>query len=150
MKPSPFARRVGLTAALFGWGFLAFWALSLSYSASFFQYDVASRLPPFLAAFTGAIAIPVSGYYQLHRVRRGHCTAVRGWLLHVCGSIAAVLPLAATVAVLSRVPGPMHLSGDDAMGVGLDFALLVGVEILSALVLAVALLLQRRSASRAA
>jgi len=36
--------------ALTAWSAFAFWAFSLSYSTAFFQYDLASRLPPFIAA----------------------------------------------------------------------------------------------------
>ena len=133
-------RGIGWWVFLLGWSALAFWAFSLSYSSSFFQYDLPSRLPPFLAAFAGAIAIPVSLRYQMRRVGAGLCPPLRAWLLHAGASVAAVVPLALTAAVLSRVRGPMHLSGDDAMGVGLNFLMLVLVAVLSGIFLAIALL----------
>lgn len=75
---------------------------------------------------------------------------VRAWVMHVCTSIAAVVPLAATAAVLSRVRGSMHLSGDDAMGVGLNFIFLTATAILSVLFLTGVLVLKHRRASRVA
>lgn len=148
MKMSALARRVGWTAALLGWSAFAFWAFSLSYSTSYFEYSLASRLPPFLAAFVGAVAIPVSVWYQLQRVGRSRHSMVRAWVMHVCTSIAAVAPLAAIAAVLSRIRGPMHLSGDDAMGVGLNFIFLTATALFSVLFLTVVLVLKHRRASR--
>ena len=60
------------------------------------------------------------------------------------------MPLGVTAAVLARVPGPMHLSADDAMGVGINGLLLVAVAIVSALVLAAVLWLRRKAVSAAA
>jgi len=130
--------------ALTAWTAFAFWAFSLSYSTAYFQYDLASRLPPFIAALAGAIAIPVSARYQLKRVGRNECSPIKGWLLHAATCVAAVMPLALTAAILSRVPGPMHLSGDDAMGVGLNFLMLVLVAIVSGCILAVMLMRRRK------
>jgi hypothetical protein len=45
--------------AFAGWVVLAFWAFSLSSSSSFFEYNLPSRLPPFLAAFAAAVALPI-------------------------------------------------------------------------------------------
>jgi uncharacterized membrane-anchored protein len=143
----PTASQTVWYVVLTAWTAFAFWAFSLSYSTSFFQYDLASRLPPFIAALAGAIAIPVSARHQLKRVSRNECSPMKGWLLHAATCVAAVLPLALTAAILSRVPGPMHLSGDDAMGVGLNFLMLVLVAIVSGCLLAVMLMRRRRSSA---
>jgi hypothetical protein len=45
--------------------------------------------------------------------------------------------------VLSRAPDPWHLSADDAMGVGIDWLLLLGLSLLSLPVVGVALLVGR-------
>lgn len=148
MKMSALARRAGWIAALLGWSVFAFWAFSLSYSMSYFEYSLASRLPPFLAALAGAIAIPVSVWYQLQRVGRTRHAMVRAWVMHVCTAIAAIAPLAAIAAVLSRIRGPMHLSGDDAMGVGLNFIFLSATALFSVLFLTVVLVLKHRRATR--
>lgn len=143
----PTASQAAWYVALTAWTAFAFWAFSLSYSASYFQYDLPSRLPPFIAALAGAIAMPVSARYQLGRVSRNECSPIKGWLTHAATCVAAVLPLALTAAILSRVPGPMHLSGDDAMGVGLNFLMLVLVAIVSGCVLAVMLMRRRRASA---
>ena len=145
MRMSPRVGRVGWAIFLLAWGALAFWTFSLSYSSQFFKYDLPSRLPPFLAAFAGAIAIPVSFRYQFQRATSKRSSRLRAWLAHVGTAFAATVPLAVTASVLSRVRGPMHLSGDDAMGVGINFFLLISVASLSGLLLAVAFVVQHRN-----
>jgi hypothetical protein len=61
-----------------------------------------------------------------------------------------VLPLAGTAALLARAPAPFHLSGDDAMGVGIDFMVLTAAAIVSALLLGLLLLADRRPRPRRA
>jgi hypothetical protein len=150
MKQSLSLRSAGWIAALIGWSALAFWVFSLSYSTSYFHYSLASRLPPFVAAFGGAIAIPVSAYLLLQRVARRQLSPVRAWLSHAGLCVVAVVPLAVTAAVLSRIRGPMHLSGDDAMGVGINFAILVLIAMVSCLFMAVVLAVKRKAASHPA
>lgn len=53
-----------------------------------------------------------------------------------------LLPLAAASYLLSHATGPWRLSGDDAMGVGIDFVLLAVLAAASVLGLAAAFLLR--------
>jgi multidrug transporter EmrE-like cation transporter len=55
------------------------------------------------------------------------------------------MPLAGTAALLARLPAPAHLSGDDAMGVGIAFLILAGAATASALLFGIILLANRRS-----
>jgi len=142
---SPRARQFSWIIFLLLWGALAFWTFSLSYSSTFFHYDLPSRLPPFLAAFAGAIAIPVSARLQFQRATLKQSSRLRAWLFHLGAAFASTAPLAVTAAVLSRVRGPMHLSGDDALGVGINFLLLVSVATLSVLFMAVVFIRQHRA-----
>ena len=58
------------------------------------------------------------------------------------------MPLAGMGALLVRAPAPFHLSGDDAMGVGIDFMVLTAASIASALVLGILLLADKLWHSR--
>lgn len=143
MVNATLALRTGTLIALFLWAAFAFWAFSFSFSSSYFSYSLASRLPPFLAAFGGAVALPISAYYQWKRARSG-ASHLAAWLVHSACAALCVMPLAATAALLSRLPEPFHLSGDDAMGVGISFLALAAAAIVSALLLGILLLANRR------
>jgi hypothetical protein len=129
--------------ALFLWTAVAFWVFSFSFSSSFFEYSLPSRLPPFLAALAGAVALPISAYWQWARARRG-ASRLGAWLAHVaCGALCLV-PLAVTSAVMARLPSPFRLSGDDAMGVGITFLFLALAAVVSAVVLGMLMIVRRR------
>jgi hypothetical protein len=65
--------------------------------------------------------------------------------MHTVVAAGLLVPLAAIAALLARAPRPWHLSGDDAMGVGIDFLLLLAAVFASSAFLAMAFLLRRRS-----
>lgn len=138
-KPLSLPMRIGMLVALLLWAALAFWTFSLGFSASYFKHDLPSRMPPFLAAFAGALALPLSAYHQWRRARSG-ASRMGAWLSHCACAGLCVLPLAGTAALLSRLPDPFHLSGDDAMGVGIVFLILVATAIVSAFLLGVLML----------
>ena len=144
MPVTSIAIKAAKAAAFAGWVVLAFWALSLSYSSSFFEYNLPSRLPPFLAAFAATVALPISAHVQWQRVTREKISPLRGWLLHCVVATGLFVPLVAVASLLARAPAPWHLSADDAMGVGIDFLLLLTAAIASSVVLAIAFLLRRR------
>ena len=58
-------------------------------------------------------------------------------------ALLGVVWLTACVPLLSRAPEPWHLSGDDAMGVGIDFLLLCGIAAACLVVLLVSFWLGR-------
>ena len=149
MRMSPKVRQAGWVIFLVLWGALAFWTFSLSYSSTFFEYDLPSRLPPFLAAVAGAIVIPVSFRYQFQRATLKQSSRLRAWLSHLGMAFVATAPLAVTWHCFSRFRGPMHLSGDDALGVGINFLLLISVATLSVLLMSLVFMLRHR-AERAA
>jgi hypothetical protein len=98
------------------------WLLTFSFSDSYFKYDLCSRGLVFIAAMVGALVLPVG----LLRVSR-RANSIVGLLVRFGGVVAlSLFPLAATSFALSRLPGQCHLSGDDAMGAGIDFILLSG------------------------
>ena len=134
----PLLSQLAVIAVLLAWTGLAFWAFSFSYSSSFFQYSRPSRLPPFVAALL-AVLIPISGVRQWRRVRLGKTSALRAWIAHALAAAASLAPLALVAAILARAPDPWRLSGDDAMGVGLNFLGLAALGVASALILGVAL-----------
>jgi len=117
------------TAALLAlavvWTVLWFWTFSLAYSRSFFAYDRHSRIPVFVAALMGALGIFASAAWQW-RSRRSPWAAC---LRHVGSVVLSLCPLVATSALLHRAPPPWRPSADDAMGIGIDFLLLVGAGI---------------------
>jgi hypothetical protein len=114
------------------------WAFSLAFSDSFFVYNRHSRLPTFTAAWLGSAGILASACSQW--TSRRPILAASLW--HLVGAIASMCPLVLVSALLSRAPEPWHLSGDDAMGVGIDFLILCALGALSVVLLPVGLALR--------
>ena len=137
------AWRAGLAIALLAWTAFAFWLFSFAFSDGYFRFSLHSRLPVFLAAFAAGVAIPCSAAWQWHRAREGRTTRLRAWLGHALGCVLCLAPFVAVTATLSRLPSPWRLSGDDAMGAGIDFLMLVALAIASGVLLAGALVLTR-------
>lgn len=139
------ARRLASVAVgivlLLSWVGLSFWLFGLNYSSSFFHYNLPSRLPPFIAACLGALALPTSAFWQWSRVRRG-ARPLRAWFVHSFWAAASVVPLVAVAAAAMRAPSPWRPSADDAMGTGIDFLLLVGLAVASAALLGLALVIR--------
>lgn len=138
-KLSAVMTRICVVLVALAWTGFAIWLFSFSFSDHYFKYSLPSRLPPFLAALFSALVIPVSGARQFLRVRRAQATRVQAWFTHAVVTALSVLPLMLTSALLSRAPEPWKLSGDDAMGVGIDILMLFGIALLSLVVLAVLL-----------
>jgi len=126
------------------WSAAAFWTFSLSFSASFFRYNLASRLPPFLAAWLAATALPLLGARAWRRVRVGRTGIARAWIEYVLLASAALVPFLLTTAVERRLPSPWRMSADDAMGAGIDFLILLGLEASMLVAVTGALLVARR------
>lgn len=125
------------------WATLAFWAFSLGSGFAFFRFDLASRLPLFLVAFTGALMLPISACCQLRRVRRG-ASRLGAWLRHLAAAVLCLLALVGTARLLALAPEPLHLSGEDATGVVVHVLWLGAAATLTALALGAMLLWQRR------
>lgn len=103
------------------------WAFSFAYSDSYFAYSRCSRSGVFAAAMIGIVGITAGAWHAGRNSR-----SVAGALLRqIMASLASLGPLAFTSFVLSRAPESCHLSGDDAMGVGINFLLLCGVASMS-------------------
>jgi hypothetical protein len=137
------ARRLAVGFALVAWTAVAFWAFSFGFSATFFQYDFASRLPPLVAALLAALAIPVSAFGQWSRMRQNRTSRLRAWFTHLFCTLALLVAFAVIAALLGRAAAPFRLAGDDAMGVAYDFLMLAGLGIASVLILAIALAIAR-------
>ena len=115
-----------------------FWAFSFAYSDSFFLYNRHSRLPAFFAAWLGSGLIFASACFQWTSRR----PILAACLWHSVGVVASVCPLLIVSAVLARAPVPWRLSGDDALGVGIDFMVLCALGVASVVLLAVGLALR--------
>jgi hypothetical protein len=148
VKASKVALGVVKLTAFVAWCCFVFWVFSFNYSSSFFHYNVHSRLPPFLAAFSGAVALPLSVHYQWTRIRLGYSSPLRAWLFHGVSALACVLPLLAVAGLMVRLPAPWHASADDAMGTGIDFLILVALALASSVLLGLALLVRTIAATR--
>ena len=129
------------TAIAVVWVGFWFWAFSYAYSASFFSYNLCSRLPTFIVSLMAAVAIPASALMQWRRQRRDVLPTV---LNHGLATAASLCPLVIVSIVLSRLQGPCHLSGDDAMGVGIDFVMLAILGVVSIGVLTLGLAVRKR------
>jgi len=127
MKPRHRARlvRAGLGVALLAWAGFAFWLFSFSFSSSFFRWNLAARLGPFVGAWLAAVALPVAGAWELAGFARGRRGALAAWLRHLGWTVLAFVPFLAVTALQRRLSDPFRLSADDAMGVGIDFLILV-------------------------
>ena len=128
------------------WLSFCVWMFAFSYSDSYFSYSHCSRIPVFAAALVGSAAIP-SGAILVWRQFNNVVALI---IAQVGVSSLALLPLAATTFLLSRVPGPCHLSGDDAIGAGIDFLLLTGIAALSVAGVAIAGILRSSKIRRSA
>lgn len=124
---------------LVAWGAFWFWAFSWQYSSSFFRYDLASRLPAFLAMLGAAVALPWSAGRQWWRYRRGERTRRGAFGRHLLATgIALGVPFG-VVAAMRVAPRALRPSADDAMGIGMDFLAVLAIAITAALALGVAL-----------
>jgi len=116
------------------WLALCVWMFAFSYSDSYFKYSHCSRIAVFAAALIGSAAIPAGAILVWRRFN----SALSRSLAQAGVSLLALFPLAATSFLLSRIRGACHLSGDDAMGVGINFLLLTGIAAISVVGLAIA------------
>jgi len=132
---------------LAAWAAVWFWAFSFAYSDSFFRWNRGSRLPTFATAWLAAVALPWSAWLQWARWWRGARGAAGALGAQLLVTAAALGVAAAAAFVLARAPEPWHLSGDDAMGVGIDFLALCGIALASFAALLTALLAARRHRS---
>jgi len=110
------------------------WMFAFSYSDSYFKYSPCSWIAVFAAALIGSTAIPLGAILVWRRFN----SALGRIIGQVAVAILAQLPLAATSFLLARIPGACHLSGDDAMGAGIDLLLLTGIAAFSVVGLAMA------------
>jgi hypothetical protein len=129
--------------ALLGWGlWLALCTLvfAFSYSDSYFSYSPCTRIPVFAAALLGAVAMPASAFLVWRRPGPAWALVLR----QAGASLLALLPAVATSFILSRASGACRLSGDDAMGVGINFLLLCALAVLTTVVLGIAAMARER------
>ena len=109
-----------------GW----FWVFSFAYSDSFFEYHLETRLPFLLLALLAVSVPPLSGFAVLKRFLAAKLPAVRARLVHL---FVTSLPIALFWAVyaawvaLARGFGRLAFEADEAMGIGIDFAICIGV-----------------------
>jgi len=135
--------RAHLLAIIAGWIGFWFWAFTYAFSDRFFEYNLHSRLPTFLAALVCVSAVPVSASLAWRRVVEGRRVPTAALAIHFLRTIAALaIPLAVMFA-LARAPHPWRLEADDAMGTGIVIAILVLVAALSIVLLAIALVIRR-------
>lgn len=136
-------RRALFVAIAAGWIACWFWAFSFALDDSFFDYNRHSRIPAFLSALVCIFVIPLSALFMWRRFIEGRGSPVAALVIHLMVTFAALaLPLAVT-HLLAHAPQPWHLEADDAMGVGIYMAALALVAVLSVIVLAIALVIQR-------
>ena len=131
MTHSAVARLVA-AAALVAWSAFWFWAFSFAYSDSFFEYNRHTRIPTFVAVLVAAILIPVSAFSWWPDSSGSGFRALVG---HVMTCLVVLALPAIVTGLLSRADHPWHLEADDAMGVGIDFLLLLGIAVSSVVVM---------------
>jgi hypothetical protein len=121
------------------WVAFWFWAFSFAFSDSFFAYHRHTRIPLFVGAVLCASLLPLSAWLQWRSVADGSRSAVRALAWHMAASVVALcLPLALTF-LFSRAEGPWRLEADEAMGAGINNAVLLLLAVSTALILAVAM-----------
>lgn len=140
---SPLSRVVGWMT-LAAWTAFWFWAFSFRYSSSFFHYHQGSRIPFFAAALLAVVIAPWSAVRQWQHVNRARRSRATALLWHV-GTVIGAAAVPAIVAAGVRAVSPQTLSGDEAMGVGIDMLSVLGVAGLTVIVLSVALVVPRRA-----
>jgi hypothetical protein len=125
MRRSALLVRWASAFGLLAWIVFAVWVFSFSFSSSFFRWNLAARLGPFVGAWLAAVALPVAGAWELAGFTRGRRGALAAWLRHLGWTVLAFVPFLAVTALQRRLPDPFRLSADDAMGVGIDFLILI-------------------------
>jgi hypothetical protein len=122
--------RPALFVAFLAWMAIWFWAFSLAYSSSFFQYDLGTRLPFLFLSLLAVAVPPPSSYWVVSRTIRMKSSATRAGLINL---VVSALPLLLFSAVyflwvyLFQGPGRVAFEADEAMAIGIDFALCMGV-----------------------
>jgi len=149
-----FLRLLGILAWL-GWLLGWFWAFSIGFSASYFDFHRATRIPVLLLALLVIGVAPLSCHRYLDRALGGRLGAVRASLanLAVCALPLGLFwgVLAGWVA-LARRAGRLAFEADEAMGNGIVFLLCAAVVLAAGavvpLLLGVVTLLRRFRARR--
>lgn len=127
--------KLGAAVATLAWTTFWFWAFSFAYSDSFFVYNRHSRIPTFVAALLIAVLIPWSAALQGWRFARSGRRGMLAILAHLGTCLVLLACLPAVSGVLRRSGPPWRASADDAMGVGIDFLMLLGLAVVSVIVL---------------
>jgi hypothetical protein len=131
--------KFALVAAFACWCAFWFWAFSFAYSPGFFRYHAHTRIPTLIAALIAMAVVPVSAFAQWRSVRSGKRGRLVALLLHVATTCCLLAIPFGLTWLLSRATGPWHLEADEAMGAGIDNALLLLVSVVCAVVLGVLL-----------
>jgi hypothetical protein len=128
------------------WLVACYWLFSFQYSPGFFRYHLGTRLPFLALSLLVVVVAPISGYWAISRVLLGRISVVRAALRHVCVSAAPVALFFGVSVVwkaLSRRSGRLMIEADEAMGIGIDFMVCIGVVLLSYIIVGGALVFLR-------
>lgn len=130
--------RPALFIAFLAWMAIWFWAFSFAYSSNFFQYHLGTRLPFLFLSLLAVAVPPLSSYWVLSRTIRMKSSATRAGLVNL---VISALPLLLFLGVyflwvfLFQGPGRVAFEADEAMAIGIDFALCVGVFVATNVIL---------------
>jgi hypothetical protein len=128
------------------WLAACFWLFSFQYSSSFFRYHLDTRLPFLALSLLVVVVAPLSGYWAISRVLRGRSSVVGAALRHALVSAAPVALFFGVSVVwkaLSRHSRSLMIEADEAMGIGIDFMICIGVVLLSYFIVGGALVFLR-------
>jgi hypothetical protein len=134
-----FTKKALLAVLACAWISFWFWAFSFAFSSSFFTYNQHTRLPTFIAALFASCAIPASALIQWRSVVRNKRGSIAAFVRHVLCTMAALAVPFGISFVLAKAPRPWRLEADDAVGVGIDTAILLLVTAVCGVSLAAAL-----------
>ncbi len=132
-------KRGALLAAGILWLGFWFWAFSFAYGPGFFEFHRHTRIPHLVASLVCVAVVPASALAAWGRVREGRSSALGALVIHGLTSVGALVPPLFLPILFAKASGPWRLEADDAMGMGIDNAILIGIALVSLVVLVIAL-----------
>ena len=136
-----------LLIVLAGWVAAWFWVFSFGYSNGFFRYHLETRIPFLILSLIAVSVAPVSTFLCWRRYAAGRIGRLRTLLTNLGITLVPLAMFWLSFLALRFVPGPMAghvlIEADEAMGIGIDFGLCVGVVLIFNILLAIAVAIRR-------
>lgn len=126
--------RMLLMIAFVTWMIGWFWAFTFARSDSFFEHHLGTRLTFLLLALLSVAVPPLSDFTLLKRVSTKRSSALSAAIVHLLVTISPIFLYWAAYAswvVVARRSGRIAFEADETMGIGIDFAVCIGLFVVA-------------------